>query len=60
MNVRRATRNNYSTELRTRGKLHKEEKDEESEGEESSETTEERKPTEEYNGPEQIQEIKCS
>ena len=60
MNVMRATRNNYSTELRTRGKLREEEKEEESEGEEQSETTEERKPTEEYNGQEQTQEAKCS
>jgi len=34
MNVRRATRNNYSAEIRARGKLCEEEKEEESEGEE--------------------------
>ena len=60
MNMRRATYNNYATELHTRGKLSEEEKEGESEEDELSELTGERRPTEEYNGQERKQKIKCS
>ena len=57
MNTRLATHNNHLTELCTKGKLFDDKV--ESEDEELGEQTEGRRPTEEYNGQERKQKIKC-